>query len=242
MNAGDATDPPWAEGGISVVLPVAGEQSALARALASYCEQLRKLGRSWEIVLVPDAAAGGGAGAGYADALALDPAIRMIAAARGWGAAVRAGIDACGGEVICYSNWRRTPAQGLAEMLELSLRSPDVALRANRRTRDTRVQRIGSLMFNLECRFVLQVPAWDINGTPKVFPRRFTRLLELREDGGLIDAEFALVCERSGYPVVEVPVDAQLLEGAGPGDHQRPVAALSMYAGVHRLRASYCAR
>jgi hypothetical protein len=91
------------------------------------------------------------------------------------------------------------------------------------------------LLFTLECRVVLQVPAWDINGTPKVFPRAFTRLLELTRDDDLLDAEFALVCEQAGYPVIEIPVDAELLPGATAStpDYR---AALKMYTGIRRLR------
>jgi len=108
-------------------------------------------------------------------------------------------------------------------------------LRANRRTRDTRTRRLGSLLFNLECRVLLQVPAWDVNGTPKVFPRGFGKLLQLRQEDDLLDAEFALVCEREGYPVVEVPIDAPPQSQGGPGVDGR--AALRMYLGLLRLRS-----
>src|ERR1039457_6785444 len=113
--------------------------------------------------------------------------------AEGGGAAVRAGLAAGRGDVLCYLNWPRTSASSLAEMLRLALRNPKLVLRANRRTRDTRLQRLGSLLYNLECRLLLQIPVWDVNGTPKVFPRCFDRLLALSSQDELLDAEFACV-------------------------------------------------
>jgi hypothetical protein len=221
---------------VSIVLPVLGDESSLPGALESYIDGLRELGLQWEILLVPSA--GNAGGRAYEKASAVAEGIRVCPAVDGWGAAVRAGLSASTGELLCYSNWRRTSAQSLGEMLSLALRNRTVALRANRRTRDTRVQRIGSLLFNLECRLILQVPAWDINGTPKIFPRSFGRLLELRRNDELIDAEFALVCEREGYPVIEVPVDATLHPGVTAGDTQNYLTALTMYRRVGELRAS----
>jgi hypothetical protein len=115
-------------------------------------------------------------------------------------------------------------------MIELSLHNPRLVLRANRRTRDSRVDRLGSLLFNIECRLLLQIPAWDVNGTPKVFPRAYGELLQLKRRDGLFDAEFAAVCERNGYPVVEVPIDATVQSATV--DRQSVGAALRMYAGV----------
>ena len=46
----------------------------------------------------------------------------------------------------------------------------------------------------------------DVNGTPKVFPRKFARLLDLDREDDLIDAEFVMRCRTEGYPVVDVPV------------------------------------
>jgi hypothetical protein len=119
-------------------------------------------------------------------------------------------------------------------MLGYALRNPDVVFRANRRTRDTRLQRLGSLIFNLECRAVLGVTAWDVNGTPKVFSRARTKLLELTRDDGLIDAEFAWTCEREAYSVVEIPIEAPSVLGRSSVPDY--AAALRMYTGLLGLR------
>lgn len=219
---------------ISLVLPLDGEDPALRELLVGYAELLTELGEPWEILLVPYGRERDRVG--YEALCELDPSrLKACAPATGWGSAVRAGLAAADGQTLCYTSWRRTSPTALAEMLRLALRNPELVLRANRRTRDTRLHRLGSLLFNVECRLLLQVPAWDVNGTPKIFPRAFHGLLSLRSEGDLLDAELAACCERFGYPVMEVPIDAQL-------QSERParlgtLAALHMYLGVFALRS-----
>ena len=50
---------------------------------------------------------------------------------------------------------------------------PDVVVKANRRSATTGGAGLGSLLYNLECRALFDLSFWDINGTPKVFPRSF---------------------------------------------------------------------
>ena len=110
---------------------------------------------------------------------------------------------------------------------------PLVVIKANRRLRDNSRRQLGSLLYNLECRMLFDLSIWDINGTPKIFPRSFDRLLALTRDDDLIDAEFALVCEREGYPIVEVP----LLETVRHGGKSTTSysSAFKMYVGAYRL-------
>jgi hypothetical protein len=220
-------------GAISLVLPVDAPQTALHKTIDAYVKVLGRLDQSWEIVLVPNAC--GDVRAGCEQIASVHPTVRVVVGARGWGAAVRTGLKASEGRLLCYANYQRTSPAALAEVLRFALRNPDVVLRANRRTRDTRIQRLGSLLFNLECRTLLGISTWDVNGTPKVFPRTFGRLLELTRDDDLLDAEFSLVCEQEGYPVIEIPIDAALL----PGLRSDPDygAALRMYFGVPELRS-----
>ncbi len=230
---------------ISLVLPARGGQevagvgaTALRRSVDAYIASLDDIGEPWEILLVP--AARGVACDQVRDVCgqiaSRGSGVHVCSSADGWGAAVRTGLRMSEGELLCYTNYERTSAKVLGLMLNFALRNRELVLRANRRTRDTGIQRLGSLLFNLECRALLGVPAWDINGTPKVFPRAFDKLLELTRTDDLFDAEFSLVCEREGYPVVEIPVDADLLSGSRARPDYR--AALRMYMGVPTLRTS----
>ena len=222
---------------ISVVLPIQSGRSGstaygaiLEDTIPAYMKVLEAGTWKWEILLVPDRSAETLATGSLGSA---HDGVRVCAPAAGWGAAVRAGLRASEGQLLCYTNYERTSSAVLEEMLALAQRNPTLVLRANRRTRDTVVQRLGSLLFNLECRALLGISAWDVNGTPKIFPRAFSRLLELTREDDLLDAEFCAMCERCGYPVVEIPIDAAL----PPGQHSQLDyrAALRMYLGVPSL-------
>ena len=88
----------------------------------------------------------------------------------GWGNAVKLGIKAASGDLICYTNSARTSPQILHDILGYGLANPNVVVKANRKIRDSFRRRLGSLLYNLECRMFFDSPVWDINGTPKVFP------------------------------------------------------------------------
>jgi hypothetical protein len=220
---------------ISLVLPVDGPDEALAPVIASYAQTLERADVDWQLVLVPapGSRSGEAAASACARVAAEDERIAVTAPVAGWGAAVSAGLGQSGGQLLGYSSWQRTPARALAEMVELAIRNPELVLRANRRTRDTRLQRLGSLAFNLECRLLLQIPVWDVNGTPKIFPRAFSELLAIRRTDDLFDAAFAVACERSGYPVMEVPIDAERV--ARHAGKVGLTAALRMYLSVPSL-------
>jgi hypothetical protein len=215
----------------SVIIPVLGTTIGLADAIGDYGRELGSLEGPFEIVLVP-----GRPQTGECDQLVrtYDWARVRTAGGPGWGRSVRDGLELASGEILGYTNWKRTSAAVLLQMLRYASSSPELVLRANRRTRDTRVQRLGSLLFNLECRALLGITAWDVNGTPKVFPRNYTRLLALTREDDLLDAEFALVCEREGYQVAEIPVDAPPRPGHGAGVDYRN--AVLMYLRVFGLR------
>src|SRR5262249_19263372 len=106
----------------------------------------------------------------------------------GWGLAVRLGLAEAKGELLCYTNSARTTAADLSLLLLYATVNPGVVVKANRKIRESWRRRLGSLLYNIECRALFDLNVWDINGTPKVFPRGFDKLLALKSDGDLIDA------------------------------------------------------
>ena len=119
---------------------------------------------------------------------------------------MRAGLASADGDLLCYTNSARTHAEILALTLAYALAYPGVVIKANRRIRESRRRRLGSLLYNLECRALFDLAAWDINGTPKVFPRSLRQAAELDAHDDLLDAEFNVVCREEDYPMLEVPM------------------------------------
>ena len=92
----------------------------------------------------------------------------------------------------------------------------------------------GSLLYNIECRTLFDLSYWDINGTPKIFPRSFDKLLQLTRDDDLIDAEFNLVCRRENYPVIEVQIACSFRRHGGRWTTNYS-SALKLYWGAFQM-------
>jgi glycosyltransferase involved in cell wall biosynthesis len=219
---------------VAVVLPVHNQEDHIGGVVESYLRVLQRIGTSVELVLVANACTDTSAEICQELAASHSEVRTLECIEGGWGRAVRAGVAASDAKLIGYANSARTSPKILTLMLSYALAYPNVALKANRRIRDSTVRRVGSLLYNLECRTLFDVATWDVNGTPKIFPRSFKRLLELRSNGDLIDAEFVLTCKRERYPMIEVPLLATTRLGGRSTTNYR--SALRMYRGAVALR------
>lgn len=163
------------------------------------------------------------------------PSIRTLSIDQGgWGCAVRHGLSHAAGDLICYTNSARTTARELLLMLLYASVHDDCVVKANRKIRENWRRRMGSLLYNLECRFLFDLAYWDVNGTPKVFPRRFTPLMELRRNDDLIDLEFNVICRERDYQVLEVPIFSNSRRSGRSTTSWR--SACQMYRGAVQLK------
>ena len=218
---------------VSVVLPVHDQADHIGTVVEGYAAALDRLERPYELVLVTNACTD--RSVEVATALAEErEAVRTFDLQQGgWGRAVRAGLREARGDVLCYANCARTTPEMLTLLLVYEAAYPQVVLKANRKIRDNWRRRLGSLIYNLECRSLFDLPVWDINGTPKVFPRAFAGLLALTRDDDLIDLEFLAVCKREDYPVLEVPLLSTQRHGGRSTTNYG--SAIRMYWGAYRL-------
>jgi glycosyltransferase involved in cell wall biosynthesis len=215
---------------VSIVLPVHNQADHVADVVREYEEGLARLPVPYEIVLVVN---------GSKDASievcrkleSADSRVKVLESAEGgWGRAVLLGLESARGDLLCYTNLARTRAEDLTLLLLYSLAYPDVVVKANRKIRDSLYRRFGSLLFNLECRALFDLSYWDINGTPKVFPRRLEKLLALSRKDDLVDLEFHVVCRDEGYRVIEVPIFSNVRHGGRSTTNHR--SALALYWGA----------
>jgi len=191
---------------ISVVLPVHNQADHVADAIQEYQAALSRIPAPHELILVVNASTDGSLDV-CRELEASSDAVRVITSDRGgWGLAVRLGLRAARGDLLCYTNLARTSGDDLTLLLLYATVQSGVVVKANRKIRDSAVRRLGSLLYNLECRALFDLSNWDINGTPKVFPRACAPLLRLEREDDLIDAEFCIVCRREGYRMFEVPI------------------------------------
>jgi glycosyltransferase involved in cell wall biosynthesis len=218
---------------VSIVLPVHNQADHIRGIVEEYLEPLERVGHPYEIVLVPNACRDESPRVCQELAAAI-PSVRTVPSELGgWGRAVRLGLAEARGEILCYTNSARTAPQDLSLMLLYAMAYPGVVVKANRKIREHWSRRLGSLLYNMECRALFDLSNWDVNGTPKVFPRAFAKLLALTRDDDLIDAEFSLVCRREGYPMVEVPIFSHRRHGGKSTTNLR--SAFRMYWGAYQL-------
>jgi glycosyltransferase involved in cell wall biosynthesis len=218
---------------VSVILPIHNQAPYVEGIVAGYEESLRRIQKSYELILVENGSTDGSLAA-CKRLESASPAVRALQVKdSGWGRAVRVGVAEARGEIICYTNSARTSPPDLLLFLTYATIYPEVVIKANRRIRDSWRRRLGSLLYNLECRTLFDLSVWDINGTPKVFPRQFDKLLRLTRDDDLIDAEFNVTCRREHYPVVEVPILSTTRQGGRSTTSYG--SALRMYFGVLKM-------
>jgi glycosyltransferase involved in cell wall biosynthesis len=218
---------------LSVILAVANQGDHIGGTVDGYLGVLRAIGQEFEIILVVNRTTDNS----LAVCRALGAANREVTAIEsrpGWGAAVRAGIAAASGSVLCYTNSARTSSEDLDLALRYALVSENVIVKASRKLRGSVLRRIGSVIYNFEARSLYGLAVWDVNGTPKVFSRQMLPRLGLSEDGDLIDLEFVVNAQRNRLPILEMPVYATDRQGGTSTTNL--VSALKMYWGAVALR------
>jgi glycosyltransferase involved in cell wall biosynthesis len=218
---------------ISIILPVYNEAVYVRETVEQFERALAKVPAAYEFILVTNGCRDNSEEV-CREMAAENPRVRVANSERGgWGLAVRLGLAEARGKTICYTNLARTNPRDLTLLLLYSIAHPEVVIKTNRRIRDNWRRRLGSLLYNLECRALFDLSYWDINGTPKVFPRSFSKLMALKRDDDLIDAEFNAICRRENYPVLEVPVFSHRRHGGKSTTNYG--SALRMYWGAYKM-------
>ena len=217
----------------SIVLPVHNQALHIGPIVDDYCKALDQGGWSYELILVVN----GSSDRSSEICRQLSkrfPSVKVIdTPQKGWGMAVRLGLKEAKGEVICYTNSSRTQVSDLMQFLKCADQNPDHVIKANRKIRENWRRRLGSLLYNVECRTLFDLNFWDINGTPKIFPRKYEKLLELSRNDDLIDLEFLVLCRKNNYPILEVPVFSfKRLGGKSTTNYH---SAFKLYMGAFEL-------
>jgi glycosyltransferase involved in cell wall biosynthesis len=218
---------------VSIILPVQNQQDHIGLVVDEYVSALEKLPSSYELLLVTNGCKDQSAEICAALAQRHEQVRHVDTPHGGWGHAVIQGLRNASGDTLCYTNSARTSSDVLLLALLYAHVHPDVIIKANRKIRENWRRRLGSLLYNLECRALFDLPVWDINGTPKVFPRSFDKLMHLTREDDLIDAEFNVICRRESYPILEVPILSARRFGGASTTNVR--SALRMYLGAYEL-------
>lgn len=218
----------------SVVLPVYNQENHIGAVIEECATDLEKLSFPVEILPVVNGPRRDRSLEVCRNLESKIPNVRTLCIdAGGWGRAVRYGISQAKGDLLCFSNSARTTSRDLLLALVYGSVHDDSVIKANRKIRANARRRFGSLLYNLECRALFDLAYWDINGTPKVFSRKLSRLMELTRDDDLIDLEFNIICRQEDYPVIEIPIFSSKRHSGKSTTSLN--SALNMYLGAWRM-------
>jgi len=221
----------------SIVLPVYNQETHIKEVLEEYVTALQRLHMPYELLPVIN---GPRRDRSLEVCRELESRFRCIRTLcideGGWGRAVRFGLSQARGDLLCFTNSARTTPRDLLLALVYGSVHDDAVIKANRKIRSSARRRLGSLLYNLECRALFDLPYWDVNGTPKVFSRKLSRLFELTRNDDLLDLEFNVVCRLADYPMIEIPIFSSKRHSGKSTTSLG--SALNMYIGAWQLRKS----
>ncbi len=218
----------------SIILPIYHQKLQIGKIIKDYSLELNKLKESYELLLIIN----GGDKESFDEAEKIAVRfsnVRVIYLKdMGWGNAVLKGIKNAEGKYICYTNSARTRVTDLSAILKLARKNPGIVIKATRILRAGFLRKLGSTLYNIECRLLLKVSVWDINGTPKVLPRNVINNLHLVSKDDLIDAELIAKCMHAGIQILEFPVlFPPRLTGKSTTNY---LSAIKMYIGVFGIK------
>ena len=217
----------------SIILPLYKQVNHAEYLYNTYTEALSTLNDSWEILFVVN-----GNNDGAVEKLnglnKLENVKVLWLENGGWGRAVKFGLSQAQGKYLCYTNSARTEISDLLMILNYAKVNTDNVVKATRIIREKLMRKVGSTLYNLECRILYKVPVWDVNGTPKVIPQKVYNQLNITSDDDLIDAEIIIKCTRNKNPIIEIPVvSTTRISGASTTNF---LSAYKMYSGLFRFR------
>jgi glycosyltransferase involved in cell wall biosynthesis len=223
----------------SLILPIHNQADHIGKVVSGFLADFAKLERPVELVLVPNGCHDASTEI-CAELAAQHPdMVQLVGPLKrgGWGRAINTGLEACRGDVVGYTNSARTTPETATLMLAYAIAYPDSVLKASRRIRESALRRAGSVLYNFECRRLFDLATWDIDGTPKFFPRRYHHLMQLSSDAELYDLEWMRACRYAGYPLVEIPIyPTERFGGRSTTSYK---SAVRMLVGAYRMRGSF---
>lgn len=222
---------------ISIILPVYNQADHIAGIITRYLGALDQAKLSFELIVIVNGRQRDQSVRACRQVADLDTRVRLeVIEEGGWGRAVRHGLALSRGEIVCYTNSARTSSNDLILCLIYAVAYPNTVIAASRKIRESVRRRLGSVIYNFECRTFFDLATWDINGTPKIFPRTCEKLLHLERNDDLIDLEFHIVADRAGYQLVEIPIVAKTRHGGTSTTNLR--SAWKMYIGALQIARS----
>jgi glycosyltransferase involved in cell wall biosynthesis len=193
---------------LSAFFPAFNEEANIVAVATAILRVLPAVADDWELIVVDDGSSD--LTGSLADALARsEPRVRVIhhPMNRGYGAAVRSGLAAARHDFVFLTDGDRQFDPAQLRYLLAEIGDADVVVGYRRRRADHVLRRFNTWAWNLLVGTVFRLRIRDVNCAFKLFRREVLSRLPLRAEGAMVSTELLALTRRSGWRVVEVPVD-----------------------------------
>jgi len=219
---------------VSIILPIYKQASHIEVIYGNYTTILNECDFSYEIIFVVNGAKDGS----FSKCQSLARLNANIKAYEieesGWGRAVKFGISVAESPLIAYTNSARTNVNDLITTIKFASVDNQTVVKANRIIRESFLRRLGSVIYNFENRYLFNTAIWDVNGTPKVFPKEVIKSIDIQSNNDLIDAELMAICRQRNITTIEIPIYfTDRISGKSTTNIK---SALNMYSGIIKLK------
>lgn len=193
---------------LSIILPVNNEEAGIGSVIEELIKSFKKKKATFEIICVEN----GSTDRSYQKLKELSREqreIKVYQSKKGWGNAVRRGIEYAKGEYCCYmvSDNQVDPILVLTVFEKIRESNVDM-VKIKRVSRENLIRLLNSRIYNLICNIFLGLGN-DINGTPKILKTSLIKDLHLRSENVAIDLELMLKLKKRNLIWIDIPVNSK---------------------------------
>jgi glycosyltransferase involved in cell wall biosynthesis len=192
---------------VSIVLPCFNEEANIAESIRNATAAAVMSSEKYEVIVVDDGSTDGTARVA-SHAIESDPHVRLIVHTRnrGYGDAVRSGIDAARMDWVLLTDADlQFDLRELADFIPVT-RSADVLWGQRILRQDRLSRRANSAAWNRLMRALFRLPVRDVDCAFKLIRRDLLRRFVLDTSGAMISTELLVRCRAEGARVVEIGV------------------------------------
>jgi glycosyltransferase involved in cell wall biosynthesis len=210
---------------LSIVLPSYNEAENVAQAVAEATAAAQRFADAYEVIVVNDGSADETLEIAT-ELAAKQPNLRVVnhPQNRGYGAAVRSGIDAAQSDYVFLTDGDLQFDLGQIEKLLPLLETSDIVVGWRINRQDNFIRRFNAHAWNAMIRRLLKIPVKDVDCAFKLIDRRLLDRIDLVSDGAMISAELVAKCLKLGATLSEVGVEHRpRVAGEPSGNNPRVV-------------------
>lgn len=192
---------------LTLILPIHNEEEGIDSVFADIYHVLKLLHINFEILLVENGSKDKTFEKLKAIAKKYKQA-RVLVASKGYGSAVLAGLAKAKGKYVSYM-----PSDGQIDMKvypqlwKTAKNGKYDIVKVKRLHRESLIRTATTRFFSLLLLILFTVPWLDINGSPRIFKRKYLDKLNLVSKDSFIDAEMTIKSHKLHFTFIEIPME-----------------------------------